>query len=69
MRAGVSPTMKVPQIQLSPEFFDIPVVQQRRDIYCEEQFVVKVLDVPVAGRRLQGLSSEDGDSQRLWNRS
>ena len=35
----------------------------------EEQFVNKVIDVPVAGGRLQGLSFEDGVQQRFVEQS
>ena len=37
---------------------------QLQFIYGEGQFVDKVIDVPVAGGRLQGLSSEDKGSTR-----
>ena len=55
---------------------DVPVVvhvgplktvedPQLQFIYGEGQFVDKVLDVPVAGGRLQGFFSEDGVQQRF----
>ena len=50
VHVGPLKTMEDPQLQF---------------IYGEGQFVDKVIDVPVAGGRLQGLSSEDGVQQRF----